>query len=86
MTHRRDKGTDVGESTLALMGLEARDLVISGFLQLLLLWMLYCSCIILCLCCKINKLIKSFSFVLFNVYFYSLSTATVTMSIPILIT
>ena len=47
--------------------------VISGFLQLL--WMLYCSCILLCLCCNINKVIKSFCFVLFNVYFYSLSTA-----------
>ena len=58
--------------------------VISRFLQLL--WMLYCSCIILCLYCKLNKVIKSFCFVLFNVYFYSLSTATVTMSIPILIT
>ena len=53
------------------------DHVISGFLQLL--WMLYCSCIILCLCCNINKMIKSFCFLLFNVYLYSLSTATVTM-------
>ena len=59
------------------------EVVISGFLQLL--WMLYCLSMILCLSCKINKVIKSFSFVLFYIYFYSLSTATVTMSIPILI-
>ena len=49
--------------------------VISGFLQLL--WMLYFSCMILCLCCKINKVIKSFFFctilylLLFIQYSYS---------------